>query len=303
MVWCVMTLSKKKIIIFVVSILICLVIIAPITAYFIANANAKSKVASFTKSIQGVCSINYGDVSYNILNRHLKISDILISCYDEKAFFIKETEFNHIVSGTPVPLNVQADLKGGTAYTAAKVFKHYGEYASKLGYNNVNFQGRISYALGKVSKEFKIVTFNINADNIGFFQGQMKVPNVYDNDLRVIYNNILNNSPASFALDFSDKGLKNTVISKFVQISEFDNNTINEKIKNAFYKRVVDSDNRTKENYTQLEKFLISSNTISINLLENSNKSILETINSFDITGYRKMLNSIKNAEVELVTK
>ena len=44
-----------------------------------------------------ICSINYGDVSYNILNRHLKISDILISCYDEKAFFIKETEFNHIV--------------------------------------------------------------------------------------------------------------------------------------------------------------------------------------------------------------
>ena len=74
-------------------------------------------------------------------------------------------------------------------------------------------------------------------------------------------------------------------------------------IKNAFYKRAVDSDNRTKENYTQLEKFLISSNTISINLLENSNKSILETINSFDITGYRKMLNSIKNAEVELFTK
>ena len=131
----------------------------------------------------------------------------------------------------------------------------------------------------------------------------MKVPNVYDNDLRVIYNNILNNSPASFALDFSDKGLKNTVISKFVQISEFDNNTINEKIKNAVYKRVVDSDNRTKENYTQLEKFLLSSNTISINLLEHSNKSISETINSFDITGYRKMLNSIKNAEVELVTK
>ncbi len=90
MVWCVMTLSKKKIIIFVVSILICLIIIAPITAYFIANANAKSKVASFTKSIQGVCSINYGDVSYNILNRHLKISDILISCYDEKAFLLKK---------------------------------------------------------------------------------------------------------------------------------------------------------------------------------------------------------------------
>ncbi len=88
-----------------------------------------------------------------------------------------------------------------------------------------------------------------------------------------------------------------------MQISEFDNNTINEKIKNAVYKRVVDSDNRTKENYTQLEKFLLSSNTISINLLEHSNKSISETINSFDITGYRKMLNSIKNAEVELVTK
>lgn len=303
MVWCIMALSRKKIIIFVVSIIIFLVIIAPIAAYLIANANAKSKVAEFTKSMQGTCSIKYGGVSYNILNRHLKISDILISCYEEKAFFIKEAEFNHIVSGTPVPLNVQADLKGGTAYTGAKIFKEYGEYASKLGYNNINFQGRITYTLGKVSKDFKIVTFNINADNIGLFQGQMKVPNVYDNDTKVIYNNILNSRPASFTLDFSDKGLKNTVISKFMQIAELDNNTINDKIKNAVYKRAVDEDNRTKENYNQLEKFLLSGNTISMSLLEKDNKSLSETINSFDITGYRKMLNSIKNAEVELITK
>ena len=185
MVWCIMALSRKKIIIFVVSIIIFLVIIAPIAAYLIANANAKSKVAEFTKSMQGTCSIKYGGVSYNILNRHLKISDILISCYEEKAFFIKEAEFNHIVSGTPVPLNVQADLKGGTAYTGAKIFNEYGEYASKLGYDNINFQGRITYTLGKVSKDFKIVTFNINADNIGLFQGQMKVPGVYDNDTKV----------------------------------------------------------------------------------------------------------------------
>lgn len=298
-----MALSRKKIIIFVVSIIIFLVIIAPIAAYLIANANAKSKVAEFTKSMQGTCSIKYGGVSYNILNRHLKISDILISCYEEKAFFIKEAEFNHIVSGTPVPLNVQADLKGGTAYTGAKIFNEYGEYASKLGYDNINFQGRITYTLGKVSKDFKIVTFNINADNIGFFQGQMKVPNVYDNDTKVIYNNILNSRPASFTLDFSDKGLKNTVISKFMQIAELDNNTINDKIKNAVYKRAVDEDNRTKENYNQLEKFLLSGNTISMSLLEKDNKSLSETINSFDITGYRKMLNSIKNAEVELITK
>lgn len=298
-----MALSRKKIIIFVVSIIIFLVIIAPIAAYFIANANAKSKVAEFTKSMQGTCSIKYGGVSYNILNRHLKISDILISCYEEKAFFIKEAEFNHIVSGTPVPLNVQADLKGGTAYTGAKIFNEYGEYASKLGYDNINFQGRITYTLGKVSKDFKIVTFNINADNIGLFQGQMKVPNVYDNDTKVIYNNILNSRPASFTLDFSDKGLKNTVISKFMQIAELDNNTINDKIKDAVYKRAVDEDNRTKENYNQLEKFLLSGNTISMSLLEKDNKSLSETINSFDITGYRKMLNSIKNAEVELITK
>ena len=298
-----MALIRKKIIIFVVSIIIFLVIIAPIAAYLIANANAKSKVAEFTKSMQGTCSIKYGGVSYNILNRHLKISDILISCYEEKAFFIKEAEFNHIVSGTPVPLNVQADLKGGTAYTGAKIFNEYGEYASKLGYDNINFQGRITYTLGKVSKDFKIVTFNINADNIGLFQGQMKVPNVYDNDTKVIYNNILNSRPASFTLDFSDKGLKNTVISKFMQITELDNNTINDKIKNAVYKRAVDEDNRTKENYNQLEKFLLSGNTISMSLLEKDNKSLSETINSFDITGYRKMLNSIKNAEVELITK
>lgn len=298
-----MVLSKKKIIIFVVSFLAFLIIIAPIAAYFIANANAKSKVAEFTKSIQGTCSIQYGGVSYNILNRHLKISDILISCYNEKALFIKEAEFNHIVSGSPVPLNVQTDLKGGTAYTTAKVFKQYGEYASKLGYDNINFQGRITYTLGRVSKDFKIVTLNINAENIGLFQGQMKVPNVYDNDTKTIYNNILNSRPAIFTLDFSDKGLKNTVISKFIQVAALDNNTINEKIKSAVYKRAVDEDNRTKENYTQIEKFLLSGNTISMSLLENDNKSLSETINSFDITGYRKMLNSFKNAEVELVTK
>lgn len=298
-----MVLSKKKIIIFVVSFLAFLIIIAPIAAYFIANANAKSKVAEFTKSMQGTCSIQYGGVSYNILNRHLKISDILISCYNEKALFIKEAEFNHIVSGSPVPLNVQTDLKGGTAYTTAKVFKQYGEYASKLGYDNINFQGRITYTLGRVSKDFKIVTLNINAENIGLFQGQMKVPNVYDNDTKTIYNNIFNSRPAIFTLDFSDKGLKNTVISKFIQVAALDNNTINEKIKSAVYKRAVDEDNRTKENYTQIEKFLLSGNTISMSLLENDNKSLSETINSFDITGYRKMLNSFKNAEVELVTK
>ncbi len=38
-----MSLSKKKIIIFLVSFLAFLIIIAPITAYFIANANAKLK--------------------------------------------------------------------------------------------------------------------------------------------------------------------------------------------------------------------------------------------------------------------
>lgn len=303
MVWCIMALSKKKIIIFAVSILAFLIIIAPIAAYLIANSNAKSKVAEFTKSIKGTCSIQCSDVSYNILNRHLTVFNILISCLNEKAFFIKEAEFNHIVSGKPVPLNVQADLKGGIAYTNAKIFKQYGEYASKLGYDNINFQGRIAYTLGKVSKDFKIVTFNISADNIGLFQGQMKVPDVYSTDINVIYDNILNSRPASFTLDFSDKGLKNTVISKFVQIADIDDNTVNEKIKNAVYKRAVKSDNRAKENYSQLEKFLLSGNTISIKLLENDNKSISETINSFDITGYRRMLNSIQNAEIELVAK
>lgn len=298
-----MALSKKKIIIFIVSILAFLIIISPITAYLIANANAKSKVAEFTKSINGICSTQYGGVSYNILNRHLTVSNILISCLNEKAIFITEAEFNHIVSGKPVPLNVQADLKGGTAYTNAKIFKQFGEYASKLGFDNINFQGRITYTLGKVSKDFKITAFNINADNIGIFQGQIKVPDVYNSDIKVIYNNILNSKPASFTLDFNDKGLKNTVISKFMQIAALDNNTVNEKIKNAVYKRAVKSDNKVKENYFQLEKFLLSGNNISVNLLESDNKSISETINSFDITGYRKMLNSIKNAEVELIAK
>ena len=48
---------------------------------------------------------------------------------------------------------------------------------------------------------------------------------------KFIYNNIFNSRPASFTLDFSDKGLKNTVISKFMQIAELDNNTINDKNK------------------------------------------------------------------------
>lgn len=298
-----MALSRKKIITLVVSFLVFLIIIAPTGAYFIANNNAKSKVAEFTKSIQGACSVQYGDVSYNIINRHLTISDIHVTCNNEKALFIKEAEFNHIVSGTPVPLNVQADLKGGIIYPEAKVFKEYGEYISKLGYNNINFQGRITYTLGKVSKDFKIVTFNINADNIGFIQGQMKVPDAYDTDVKVIYNNILNSKPASFTFDFSDKGLKNNVISKFIQIAKLDNNTINEKIKSAVYKRAVDTDNRTKANYTQLEKFLLTGNAVSISLSENDNKSLSETINSFDITGYRKLLNSFKRAEVDLIAK
>ena len=79
-----------------------------------------------------------------------------------------------------------------------------------------NLDAYSPYCLKTFAAVYAVPPFKSNADNIGFFQGQMKVPNVYDNDLRVIYNNILNNSPASFALDFSDKGLKNTVISFWV---------------------------------------------------------------------------------------
>lgn len=298
-----MVLSKKKIIIFIISVIVLLAVIAPIAAYFIANGNAKSKVADFAKSIQGTCSLTYGDVSYNILNRHLTVSNILISCMDEKAVFIKEAEFNHIVSGDIIPSNVQADLRGGTAYSNAKIFKNYGEYASKLGYDNINFQGRITYTLGKVSKEFKIVTFNINAENIGLFQGQMKVPDIYDKSISNIYNNILNKQPASFSIDFSDKGLKSNVINKFIQVSGIDNTSINDKIKNAVYKRALDSDNKSKENYTQIEKFLLTGNSISISLSESDNISIQNVVDSFDITGFRKLLNSFKNADVELVAK
>lgn len=298
-----MIVTKKKIIIFIVSFLVLLTIISPIAAYLIANINAKSKVADFTKSLQGRCSIKYGDVSYNILNRHLKISDIAVYCLDEKVVSIKEAEFNHIVSGTPIPLNVQVDLKDGLLNSTAKAFGTYSELFSKLGYDNIDFNGRITYTLGKVSKEFKLVTLNINTDGIGLFQGQLKIPDVYDTDIKNIYSNILNNKQSSFNIHFTDTGLKNTVISKYMQLADINNIDINEKIKNAIYKRAVGSDNKTKENYNNLEKFLLINNSISVNLSEQDNKSIAETINAFDISGYRKMLNSIKNTDVELIAK
>ena len=81
--------SKKKVIIFAAVFLVLLLIIAPVAAYFIANSQAKSNVAQFTKDFKEICDIKYGSVSYNILNRHLIVEDISLSCSSEKIADIK----------------------------------------------------------------------------------------------------------------------------------------------------------------------------------------------------------------------
>ncbi len=298
-----MAISKKKVIMFVMSFLVLLLVIAPTVTYFVMNKHASSQVEEFTENFKDICSIQYGKISYNILNRHLKVNDINIVCNNEQTATIDEVVFNHIVSGTPVPLNVQANIKHALIHTNSKIFQPYGEYIAYFGYDKINFQGTITYTLGKVSKDFKIVGFDIIAHNIGNFTGQLKVPDVYAENIKVIYDNILNNKQASFYVDFNDKGFKYSLITKYTNMAGIENNKVIEKIQNAIYKRAVNSDNRAKENYTQLEKFLVSSNSISMTLSENDNKSITDTIHSFDMTGYRKMLGSIKNAEVDLIVK
>lgn len=298
-----MALSKsKKIIIIVSSVIILLCIITPIAAYFIANGNAVSKVEDFTKSVKNICDIKYKDVSYNILNRHLTVDNINITCSNEKIMDIKKAEFNHIVSSDPIPASIQVDIKGGVLYHNTNLFSKYGKAISYLGYDNLPFQGRISYTLGKQSKEFKITSLNIVANNLGLLQGSLKINNVYDKELQNIFTNLINNT-ASFYLTFNDKGLKNKVYDNYSKVTELTVDEIKAKISNAFYKRAVNTDNTTKSNYAQLEKFMLSSDGISIQLHETDNISISNAFNSFDLTGYRKLLNSIKNINLELMAK
>lgn len=294
--------SKKKVIIFILVIVLLLLVILPVVFYFLANTNAKSKVADFAESIKDICLVDYGSVTYNIINRHLIINDISVTCSNEKIMDIKKAEFNHIVSSSPVPSNVQADFTDGILYNKSKLFKDYGKTIADLGFDKIDFNGRISYTLGKASKEFKFVSIDIKSKDIGQIKGNMKVLNAYDNSLKNILNNIANN-PASFYITFTDNGLKNKVFEKFAAISELEVDAVKAKVNNAVYKRAINTDNFTKSNYTQLEKFLLSSNSVSIELNEQDNLSLKNTLNSLDISGYRKLLNSIKNVKVEIMAK
>ena len=282
--------SKKKVIIFILVIVLLLLVILPVVFYFLANTNAKSKVADFTESIKDICLIDYGSVTYNIINRHLIINDISVTCSNEKIMDIKKAEFNHIVSSSPVPSNVQADFTDGILYNKSNLFKDYGKTIADLGFDKIDFNGRISYTLGKASKEFKFVSIDIKSKDIGQIKGKN------------ILNNIANN-PASFYITFTDNGLKNKVFEKFAAISELEVDAVKAKVNNAVYKRAINTDNFTKSNYTQLEKFLLSSNSVSIELNEQDNLSLKNTLNSLDISGYRKLLNSIKNVKVEIMAK
>lgn len=297
-----MALSKKKTILFVVIFLVLLLIIAPIAAYFIANTNAKSNVAEFTENFKNICDIKYGNVSYNILNRHLIVEDISINCGNEKVADLKKAEFNHIVRSNPLPANLQVDMTGGTLYNNTAFFKEYGKAAYDMGYNSINFQGRLTYTLGKASKEFKIVTLDISAQDFGLIQGEAKVSDVYDKDIKNIFENI-KNKPASFFITFNDKGLKQKVFSKAATVFEVSGDELKAKASNAVYKRSQDTDNFTKANFTQLEKFLISSNSVSFKLNHEDNISLSSTLSALDVTGYRKMLNSFKNLKVEIIAK
>lgn len=297
-----MALSKKKTILFIVIFLILLLIILPIAAYFIANTNAKSNMADFTNNFKSICDIKYGNVSYNILNRHLIVEDISLNCNNEKIADLKKAEFNHIVRSNPVPANLQVDITGGTLYNKASFFKNYGKAVADAGYDKIDFQGRISYTLGKASKEFKIVTLNILASDFGLIQGDVKVINAYDKDIKNLINNIQNNN-ASFFITFTDKGLKNKVLNKAAAVFELNNDEFKTRATNAIYKRSLNADNFTKANYHQLEKFLLSSDSISLKLNADDNMSISNTFNTLDFTGYRKLLNSFKELKVEVIAK
>ena len=93
--------SKKKVIIFAAVFLVLLLIIAPVAAYFIANSQAKSNVAQFTKDFKEICDIKYGSVSYNILNRFIgSYSDPSYSFYITPAirYVISSEKMNALYS-------------------------------------------------------------------------------------------------------------------------------------------------------------------------------------------------------------
>ena len=89
--------------------------------------------------------------------------------------------------------------------------------------------------------------------------------NAYDKDIKNLINNIQNNN-ASFFITFTDKGLKNKMFEKVASVFELEPDNVKTRASNAIYKRSLNADNFTKANYHQLEKFLLSSDSISLKL-------------------------------------
>lgn len=287
-----------------IGIILLLLIISPFVAMIIANGNAKARVDKAAAEMSGVCAASYDDVRYNIWKRHLYIYDFVLTCKGEEIARFAELDFNHIVSGKPVPSNVMVDFSGGVINLKSSIFGKYAEAASDLGYPAVSGKGRLTYTLGPVSKEFKIVTFIFNADNIGVINAEAKVPDIEGEDIISIAKSVLNNKPAFLWVSFQNGGFIENLIGKYAESVNKEYEDARGSMLQAVYRRAEKSDNEMiKEKYLQAHKFLQNGSEISVKLDEDEDISLKELADSLDTSTFRNMGNSLKNMEIGVLAK
>lgn len=288
-----MALSKRKALVFIISLLVILLVISPAVFYFLLNFISDKKVADFASKINGDCKAVYNDTSYDIFSRHLKINGLSIVCLGEEALSFDEVEFNFLVSGKVMPSSMQADLRGGTLNIDAKFFGTYGKTAKYLGYTALPFHGRISYTLGEVSKEFNLVTFILNFENIGVFQAEGKVPDVTGATFLDTFKNIFNKKSSGFWISFSDEGLNNRVIEKYAEYSGKDVSEVRMKIENSLYVRMTDANETDKEKFSHISKYVENNSSISVQVDGKSDMSFIDFVKSFNISSFGGFLDSV----------
>lgn len=286
---------KKKIII--ISIIIAIFLISsPFIAKFVANIYTGSKLSSFFNSFKGQCNIIYEKSDYNIFTRHLIVSNMSIICQNDEVARFDTVDFAHIVSGSPLPANISAQITGGTINFNSSLFAPYNNLISDFGITNANFSGHIAATLGPSSKIFRIERLNFNFDGLGSLEAEFQVNNIDSYTTLDAVDKIFINNFSFLWVSFHDNGLVNKILSSYGDYTNLHTDIAKDNAIYALDRRILniyEDEELMRNNLIQIKRFFSNPSTISFKTDDNL-FSLSEVINNFNYDSWRRFITSLE---------
>ena len=287
---------SKTFIVLAFLFVLALIVTLPMGAKFAIEKYADKKLTSFLSLINDPCYVIYEKSEYDIISRHLRVSNVSVICQDEEAARFAFVDFDNIRLGSPIPESLSAKITKGVVNIDAKIFGQYGKLAGKLGYGPVEFSGDVTLSYDETSKVFKMEKLSAKANGIGSLQCEFEVGNIDSDSLLGAVKQILNNDYTSLWVSFKDDGFMNKTIARYAGTINSDENSAKSRALHGIERRISGKfkDNAfAKEQLVQIYRF-IENPTIITAKSEDKTASLMAVVKSLSYSGWRSFVHSIE---------